>query len=533
MTRSAIDDLRAFGRYARRLPAFLSGRIDADGARAMIRDRLHRREERFLALLERGVYGDPRSPYRQILQAAGVEMEDVRRLVGELGLERALGSLREAGVYATLDEFKGRVPLERGGVSLPVEHADFDNRLATAHYRVRTSGSGGAPRRVPIDLDLREHDAAYQSLFQAAFGLEGRPFGIWRAIPPSSSGINICLLRAKTGAAVARWFNPYRAPPSLEALQFSLFTAYTVRVGQLCGARIPPPEHCPPDDPGRVARWLAAMKRRGRPPVLDTQIGLGIRACSAAAADDLDISGTFMRFGGEPYTAAKAAAVAASGSRAVCHYAMTEAGRVGLACGTPAALDDMHFAADKLAVLQHDKVVDPAGHRVGALSYTTLFPAAPKIMINVESGDYGVVERRECGCPLGEVGLSLHLRGLRSYDKLTSEGIHFLGSDLYALVEEVLPGRFGGVPTDYQLVEEEEGGLPRVSIVIRPEIGRVAERDVISTTLDFLRSTPRNRLMADTWAQAGTLRIARREPHVTDSGKILPLHINGAIDPGY
>jgi hypothetical protein len=494
----------------------------------MIEERLQRREEGFLVLLEGGVYPNPRSPYRRLLGAAGVELGDARKLVGEVGLDGALESLREAGVYATLDEFKGHVPLERNGLSLRVDHIDFDNPLSTPHYEVQSSGSRGAPRRIPVDLELREHDAAYQALFREGFQLRGRPFGIWRAVPPSNSGINNCLLQAKIGAPVARWFNPYRAPRSLEALRFALFTAYTVRVGRLCGARFPPPEFCPPDEPDRVARWLAAMKRNGGPAVIDTQIGLGVRACIAAAAESLDISGTFLRFGGEPYTEAKAAVVAASGSRAVCHYSMTEAGRVGLACGTPAALDDMHFAADKLAVLQRDKVVDPAGQRVGALSYTTLLPAAPKIMINLESGDYGVLERRECGCPLGELGLSLHLHGVRSYDKLTSEGIHFLGSDLYALVEEVLPGRFGGAPTDYQLVEEEVGGLPRVSVVIRPGIGRVVEYEVISTTLGFLRSTPRNRLMADTWEQAGTLRIARREPHVTDSGKILPLHIEGA-----
>jgi hypothetical protein len=527
---SALDDLITFGRYARRLPSFMRTTLGPDRARAAIEERLRRREEGFLILLERGVYANPRSPYRRLLEAAGMELGDARNLFADLGLEGALRSLRDAGVYATLDEFKGRKPLERGGVSLPLDEAGFDNPLSLPHYRVQSSGSRGKPSRVAVDLALREQDAAYHALFLAAFRLQDRPFAIWRAIPPSSSGINNCLLQAKVGAPVAKWFSPYRARRTLEALGFALFSAYTIRVGRLCGARLAAPEHCPPDDPERVARWLSAMKRNGTPAVIDTQIGLGVRACTAAVDEGLDISGTFFRFGGEPYTEAKAAAVAASESRAVCHYSMTEAGRVALACGAPVALDDMHFAADKLAVLQRDRVVDAAGQRVGALSYTTLFPAAPKIMINVESGDYGILQRRECGCPLGELGLSLHVHGVRSYDKLTSEGIHFLGSDLYALVDEVLPGRFGGAPTDYQLVEEEVRGVPRVSVVVGPGIGPVAEQDVVSATLDFLRMNPGNRLMADTWQQSDTLHMVRREPHVTTSGKILPLHIERATE---
>ena len=82
-------------------------------------------------------------------------------------------------------------------------------------------------------------------------------------------------------------------------------------------------------------------------------------------------------------------------------------------------------------------------------------------MINVESDDYGVLVKRDCGCPFGSLGFDQHLHGIRSYDKLTSEGMTFLGGELITLVEEILPARFGGHPTDYQFVEEEEGGLKR------------------------------------------------------------------------
>ncbi len=97
---------------------------------------------------------------------------------------------------------------------------------------------------------------------------------------------------------------------------------------------------------------------------------------------------------------------------------------------------------------------------MGALLFTTLLPTSAKVLLNFESDDYGVIlTERECGCPIGELGFERHLHTIRSYEKLTSEGMNFVGGDLLRLVEEVLPSRFGGGPPDYQLVEEEVDGL--------------------------------------------------------------------------
>jgi hypothetical protein len=91
----------------------------------------------------------------------------------------------------------------------------------------------------------------------------------------------------------------------------------------------------------------------------------------------------------------------------------------------------------------------------------------------------------------------------------------------------VLPARFGGAPTDYQLVEEEVDGLPKVSVVIRPRVGDVDDNEVVSTVLASLGSEPHNRLMAEVWRDGDTLSVVRREPYVTPAAKILPLHILG------
>jgi hypothetical protein len=100
----------------------------------------------------------------------------------------------------------------------------------------------------------------------------------------------------------------------------------------------------------------------------------------------------------------------------------------------------------------------------------------------------------------------------------------FLGSDLLSLVEDVLPRRFGGGPTDYQLVEREREGLPKVSLVVSRGVRQVSEEQLARTVLEFLASRgSAGGMMADLWAESHTLEIVRGEPHVTSGGKILPL----------
>jgi hypothetical protein len=524
MRPSLLTELADFAGYARRFNSFARERIDPGEARARIEAQLRRRDESFLDVLQRAVYGNPGSPYRGLLGSAGLELGDVVALLRNEGLEGALGRLFDAGVYVTLDEFKGRVPLDRRGVSLPAGHRAFDNPLLSSRYRAASGGSRGVRRPLAIDLEQLDHESASHCLFLEAFDLRTRPFVLWRVQPPSPSGVNNSLRHVRSGGSVAAWFTPYEAPRSVESLKFALFTAYTIRMGRALGAPLQPPRYCPPAEAMRIATWLADRTREGRAAFCDTQAALGVRACRAAQAAGLDISGTFFRFGGEPFSEGKAAVVAAAGCQAVCHYTMGETGRIAVACGDPHTFDDMHVLTDKLAVLQRAKTVAD-GITVGAFHYTALMPTSPKVVINVESDDYGELQERRCACPLGEAGLGTHVRGVRSYEKLTAEGNHFLGSDLLTLVESLLPARFGGGPGDYQLVEEELEGLPKVSVVVHPSLGDLDDGEVVAAVLSHLRSERRNQLMADIWRDGGTLRVVRREPHMTSAGKILPLHL--------
>src|SRR5262249_41698683 len=156
------------------------------------------------------------------------------------------------------------------------------------------------------------------------------------------------------------------------------------------------------------------------------------------------------------------------------------------ACVTPVAIDDMHVTMDKVAFVQPtmgERSAASDGANPRALFCSTLHLAGPKIMLNVETGDQAVLSEHSCGCPLGELGFRQHLHGLGSYEKLTSEGMQFTGGILLSLVEEILPARFGGHPTDYQFVEVEETGLAKVSLLISPRVGSLDEGCVIETVL--------------------------------------------------
>jgi hypothetical protein len=146
-------------------------------------------------------------------------------------------------------------------------------------------------------------------------------------------------------------------------------------------------------------------------------------------------------------------------------------------------------------------------------------------MLNVGIDDYGLVETRSCGCPLEELGYAEHLQEIRSYSKMTGEGLTLIDTDLESILEQVLPARFGGSPLDYQLLEEEdERGFTRLSLLVSPRIELADERAPLQAIIGALeRGRLPEALAAAFWKQAGSLRVKRQEPLWSAGGKFMPL----------
>ena len=527
---STIATLRMYSRFARGLPGFLRHPISLEEARAAIRQGLIDREANFLRLARRGIFGNPRSPYRPLLKLAGCELGDIEASVHSKGLEPTLQALREAGVYFTFEEYKGRQPVVRNGQVIPVSAQDFDNPHTARVYEGETGGSTGrAGTRVATDLDHMASQVPHLMLWRDAHGVLDAPMAIWRGILPDPTGVGTCLRAARHRDVPQRWFAPITREDYTPSLKNRLATYYIIAMGRLCGVPFPRPEPVRLDQAGVVAQWAADTVRAHGRSLLQSSVSLAVRICLAAQEEGLDLTGVTFMGGGEPVTSAKMMAITRTGARFVPSYISVDTGLVGLGCTRPAGPNDLHLMKDCVALIQHPRRILDSSVTVDAFYFTTLRPTAPKILLNIESDDYGVVERRACGCPLEACGFTEHVREVQSFGKLTGEGVTLVGSEMTHILEEVLPARFGGSPLDFQLIEEEdEVGLSRLTLLVSPRIDIPPEEVVVEAVLAALgKSSDAADLARAFWQQAGTLRVKRAEPVWTARGKLLPIRVGG------
>ena len=208
--------------------------------------------------MRRGIYAQPGSPYLWLLRQAGVEFGDVETLVGNLGVEGALGRLYNAGVHVTLDEFKAKRPLRRGSSTLAASARDFDNPLLTRHYETRTGGSRSTGARLIVDLDAVGAEACYDQVFLQTFGLLDRPKALWRPAPPGSAGLKSVLHLARLGYTVDRWFS--QVPVSFRTdWRHAAFVHAIALASRASGRPLASPEHVPLGRADVIARWLATQ----------------------------------------------------------------------------------------------------------------------------------------------------------------------------------------------------------------------------------------------------------------------------------
>jgi hypothetical protein len=131
-------------------------------------------------------------------------------------------------------------------------------------------------------------------------------------------------------------------------------------------------------------------------------------------------------------------------------------------------------------------------------------------------------------CGEGPADLARHLRAAlssESFEKLTAGGMTFLDTKLMRVLDEVLPARFGGGPTDYQLLEYEgDDGASCVRLLVHPKIGPLNASALADAFLTALgQESGAERAMEVDWCTAQLLRIERRPPFATSTGKILHL----------
>ena len=517
-----LDEVIAGLRYLREIPTFLRDPLTVDQAREILRRRLEHRGRDLLALM-RGVFSAPATnPYRRLFALAGVEYGDLEGMVERDGVEGALGALVRKGVYLTVEEFKGRRPVTRSGVTFEVDPGQLRNPRASLHLLIRTGGSRSAGTPVPLDLAyIRE--TAVDRLLSLGPAERGRwRFACW-GIPGSAAMARILEYSLLTSVPV-EWFS--HMSPSAPGLHPRYrWSARVMRWGgHVSRITLPRPVPASVDDPSAIIRWISRVRADGDSPSLDAFVSSIVRLCQVADSEGLDWRGVRFWVHGEPLTAARLEAIQRTGAECRPRYGTVEAGRIGYACFAPAAADEVHVTHDLSAVIQVAGDEGGAGLVPGGLLVTSLRPTAPFLLLNVSLGDRAVLDSRSCGCPLEGVGWTTHLHTIRSFEKLTAGGMMFLDADVIRVLEEVLPARFGGGPTDYQLVEDEgDDGRPRVRPLVRPEVGPVDAEALAAVAA----GSGVERVMGLLWRDARMVRVERRPPLATPTGKILHVHSDG------
>lgn len=290
---------------------------------------------------------------------------------------------------------------------------------------------------------------------------------------------------------------------------------------------MPSPRYAPLDNPRPIVHWIADCLRERKTPYLLTYPSSALRLCQEARRTGTDLTGAQFTIAGEPCTPARMGAICSTGAKVLPKYAIMETGPVGYGCLHPESSDDIHLLKDLHALIQPDDLEAGGGFLPGTVLFTSLVPAAPITLLNVSMGDQAKIVRRSCGCPLQGMGWTDHMTSIQSHEKLTCGGMNFLDADVARVLDEVLPARFGGGPTDYQLVEEEkEDGRPELRLLVHPRLGPLNEQDVVQSFFEEIgRSGGANEVMGLAWQEGKLLKVELRTPLSTPSGKILHLHV--------
>jgi hypothetical protein len=511
--------LAGFGRFALRIRALVDDPLTLDEATRQIRAGVDARSDRFLAMLARTVAGNPRSPYRALMAAAGCEIGDIAGLVAREGLEGALTALARTGVYVAYDEFKGRAPAVRGSQRLHFRPDDFDDPILTRSVSATSAGTRGAPTRVPLDAAIIGELAPAWMVFLAEHRCLDAPLIFWT---PAHAGVAARYLScARFGQRYAHWF----VSEDVRSVKGRLHAATIHRLARRAG-RFPRPQKATFDDPGPLLDCLLNELADRKRPCVNTAPSAAVNLTLAAGRRGVSLSGVTFLLGSEPLTSARRTTIERSGARAVPLYGSTEAPWIGGQCRHATMADEVHVLADAYAVVPGDQAMVEHAAVGQTLLVTSLRHALPKVLVNVDIGDRAVIERRACDCTYGRLGCDVRLHTIRSSDKITEFGVTFALQDVFHVLEDALPGRFGGSAGDYQLVEDRnEQGLARYTILVNPALDNIDEAIVPHA---FLSEIGRLRdyygAMASTWSRERLIRVRRASPVAGPSGKVLPFH---------
>lgn len=522
------DAIRHYGRITAGVSDYVRRPQPASREQA-IRDQLETREKGWLELVRRAVFERQGHPYEQLFRMAGCEYGDLEKTVLSDGLEEALAQLHRAGVYVTHDEFKGKKPIERSGREIDRGDSPFENPFASGWLETRSSGSRSGGTTSAVNTAQMLHREAYYHLSFLEWGFYQRVNFAVRPILPSGAGINSNLGYARNRCDVARWFAI--GGHEYNSLHYRLLTSYLVGLARMHGIRMPYPSFLPPNDFTPVARAMAKHQSEGRSCSVQGVASTGVRVARAALDKGLDISKTLFVSSGEALTEPKRRVIESTGAEIRITYWISEIGPIGMSCNHMTG-SCVHLFSDSVAVVSHRRKAPFSDVDVNSLLFTTLLPESAHLLINVEMDDSGIIEKTSCDCQFSRVGLRHQIREIGSFGKLTGQGMTLVGSDIVQVLEEFLPGRFGGGPGDYQLVEQDGESQTQLTLRVSSRATLASTEAVKEYFMKRLEACYGGRLASRVWSHTNGFNVVQAEPISNRAGKVAVLHLlAGAQEP--
>lgn len=530
--------MRKYLRFVTGLQRYLKERLEPsvalETAKKLLKERIENRQQNFLNLLKTGVFGYDKSPYLKLMAGPKIKYEDICSWVNQNGIEGALERLLDEGIYFTVDEFKGKTEVNRNGVRFRCKESMFDNPFLKSAYEVRSGATRSAGTRIRIDFEYLKQRSLYDAFLLNIHDSLESPIANWFPLFPGAPGINSSLRFSRIGNPPRKWFSQVERSQIKVNWEKTWGTGLIFWMARMQGVPLARPEYVNLNNALKVAQWANMMLQIHPNCVIYTFATSAVRVCMAAMENNLNINGVRFLVTGETLSSQKKIEIERAGARAIPVYGISEAGVIAAGCDqehSEMESDHCHLYKDTTAIISHKYLVSHFDTIVDSFLFTTLLYESPKLLLNVGMGDYGKIYTSKTDCEFGKIGFDTHLSDIKSYEKLTGEGVTFVDTDFIRIIEKDLPERFGGCSTDYQLIQEEDGkGLNRLRLLISPSLGNIDEVKVVKEFIDLLRCSENS---PESWAQSGTVmwdqarmvRVRREYPVATSSGKILPFHL--------
>jgi len=520
----------AYAKFLLGLPRFLARTTSAEEAQLITKQRLNNRETNFLNILQKAVFNYPLSPYLKLFHLFGYSYADVKRLINQYGLEKTLEILRDAGIYFSIEEFKGIIPVRRKGIEFKVVPQDFNNLLLETKKHNRSIPCNDNAFRIvsSIGIDgLREIGTPQIILFSQAYkDFYPRPFPIlWMPTFLSVPAIGGALMLIRAAMPPIKWFY-YNIPARILAEGFSGKVGFKLLVFmiRLFLHNSAYPEYISREELGKVIKYIINTEKQLFFFASSREV---IKLCHLTEREKCSLKNVVFYWTGEPLTLRRRSHIQAQGAHILSSYAFREIGHVGFSCPYGSSeVDEYHLSSDIVALIERKRAVSSTLNK-NVFLWTGLSAHLPKIMINVESGDYGSIYKKECKCIYGKLGMDTHVSRIRSFEKLISPEIDFFGERLQDLIEDVLPARIGGEDCDYQFVQESENNMPpRLYLYVSPSLGKIDVARISDSIFNYLKhQDDAEKIISSLYIHDNMIGIKRLKPIPTLREKVWPVFV--------